>query len=59
MNAYIRFKLALTEEAPSIRPYDENGWAALADVDAVPLETPLRLLEALPRALGGASASPD
>ena len=47
MNAYIRFKLALTEEAPSIRPYDENGWAALADVHAVPLATPLRLLEAL------------
>ncbi|MFC3416496.1 YfiT family bacillithiol transferase [Algoriphagus hitonicola] len=31
MNAYIRFKLALTEENPTIKPYDESAWAALPD----------------------------
>ncbi|MGB8509084.1 MAG: DinB family protein [Pyrinomonadaceae bacterium] len=31
LNAYIRFKLALTEDSPVIKPYDEAGWAALAD----------------------------
>ncbi len=31
MNAYIRFKLALTEDNPTIKPYDEAAWAALSD----------------------------
>ena len=31
MNAYIRFKLALTEDNPTIKPYDEAAWAQLAD----------------------------
>jgi len=31
MNGFIRVKLALTEEDPTIKPYDENAWAALAD----------------------------
>ncbi len=31
MNAYVRFKLALTEENPTIRPYDEAEWAKLPD----------------------------
>src|SRR4051794_27862366 len=31
MNAYIRFKLALTEDSPTIKPYDEAAWAQLAD----------------------------
>src|ERR1700731_3094138 len=31
MNAYVRLKLALTEVAPTIKPYDENTWAQLAD----------------------------
>ena len=47
MNAYIRFKLALTENDPVVKPYDEAGWAKLADVAATPVETSLRLLEAL------------
>ena len=34
LNAYIRFKLALTESEPTIKPYDEKQWAELADVRA-------------------------
>lgn len=47
MNAYIRFKLALTEDKPTIKPYDEAKWSELADVSAVPIESSLQLLEAL------------
>ncbi|MGE0351977.1 MAG: YfiT family bacillithiol transferase [Gemmatimonadales bacterium] len=47
LNAYCRFKLALTEEAPVIRPYDEKLWARLPDTAGTPIETSLRLLEAL------------
>jgi hypothetical protein len=47
MNAYIRFKLALTEDEPTIKPYDEAAWAKLADVSTTPVETSLALLEAL------------
>src|SRR4030088_2757938 len=32
MNAYVRFKLALTEDNPTIKPYNEDAWAKLADV---------------------------
>lgn len=46
MNAYVRFKLALTEDTPTIKPYAENFWAELADSTA-PLETSLSLLENL------------
>lgn len=45
LNAYIRFKLALTEDAPTIKPYDEARWAELPDVAGVPIETSLGLLE--------------
>src|SRR2546430_9727864 len=47
MNAYIRFKLALTEDEPTIKPYAEDLWAKLADVEATPLGTSLGLLENL------------
>lgn len=47
MNAYIRFKLALTEDEPTIKPYMEDRWAKLADVPVTPLETSLSLLEPL------------
>ncbi|HEY7234525.1 MAG TPA: putative metal-dependent hydrolase [Gemmatimonadaceae bacterium] len=47
MNAFIRFKLALTEETPTIKPYDENAWARLADARDTPIETSLSLLTAL------------
>ncbi len=47
MNAYIRFKLALTEDQPTIKPYNENLWSATADVGRTPIETSLALLDAL------------
>ena len=47
MNGYVRFKLALTEDAPTIKPYDETRWALLSDVAITPIETSLALLEAL------------
>lgn len=46
MNAFIRFKLALTETKPTIKPYDEGAWAELADYQ-LPIETSLLLLEGL------------
>jgi len=47
MNAYIRFKLALTEDEPTIKPYAEDRWAKLADVPSTPVEVSLALLENL------------
>ncbi len=47
LNAYIRVKLALTEENPTIKTYDESAWAALADSAETPVETSLRLLESI------------
>jgi uncharacterized damage-inducible protein DinB len=47
VNAYTRFKLALTEEHPTIRPYDEAKWAELSDSRDTPVETSLTLLESL------------
>ncbi|HYY58445.1 MAG TPA: bacillithiol transferase BstA [Pyrinomonadaceae bacterium] len=47
LNSYVRFKLALTEEEPTIRPYLEDRWAQLEDSRITPLETSLALLDAL------------
>lgn len=47
MNAYIRFKLALTEINPTIKPYEEKEWALLKDNDLVPVNVSLTLLHAL------------
>src|SRR3954453_20220445 len=47
MNAYTRFKLALTEDEPTIKPYDEAAWAELPDSRRVPVEVSLDLLDAL------------
>lgn len=47
MNAYIRFKLALTERNPTIKPYDENLWAKTADVAREPVATSVALMESL------------
>ena len=47
LNAYIRTKLALTEDAPTIKPYDEAAWARLEDVSRTPVEVSVRLLHAL------------
>lgn len=49
MNAYIRFKLALTEDVPTIKPYEEARWAELPDTAGTPIEVSLNLLEALHR----------
>lgn len=47
VNAYVRTKLALTEEAPTIKPYDQEAWAGLPDAGSEPPEVSLRLLEGL------------
>jgi len=47
MNSLIRFKLALTEESPIIKPYYEERWAELADSKTMPIEASLGLLEGL------------
>ncbi|HEV8600024.1 MAG TPA: bacillithiol transferase BstA [Gemmatimonadales bacterium] len=49
LNAYVRFKLALTEENPTIRPYEEARWAELPDSAATQIGVSLMLLEALHR----------
>ena len=46
MNSYIRFKLALTEDNPTIKPYEEQLWAELPD-SKLPVEISLRTLELL------------
>jgi hypothetical protein len=47
LNAYTRIKLALTEEVPVIKPYEEARWAELPDGRAAPVELSLNLLESL------------
>jgi hypothetical protein len=47
MNAYIRFKLALTEDEPAIRAYMEDLWAELPEARHAPIEVSLALLNAL------------
>jgi hypothetical protein len=47
MNAYIRFKLALTEDEPLIRTYDEKAWATLEDSRTTPVAVSLALLDAV------------
>lgn len=46
LNAFVRFKLALTEKGPTIRPYDQEAWAALPDSQG-PIEDSLDLFDAL------------
>jgi hypothetical protein len=45
-NAYCRLKLALTEQNPTIRPYDEARWAELPD-SALPVDVSLRMIDAV------------
>jgi uncharacterized damage-inducible protein DinB len=47
MNAYIRFKLALTEDEPTIRPYMEDRWAELPEAKQAPIDVSLALLDSL------------
>ena len=49
MNAFVRFKLALTEDNPTIKPYNEAEWAKLADVRLTPADISLDILDALHR----------
>jgi hypothetical protein len=47
MNSYVRYRLALTESTPTIKPYDEGAWANLTDAKSAPAELSLNLLQAL------------
>ena len=49
VNSYIRFKWALTEDTPTIKPYDEGRWAALTDARGGDVQASLALLEGLHR----------
>ena len=47
MNSYVRYRLALTEDEPVIKPYREAAWAELEDARTAPVKISLQLLEAL------------
>ncbi len=47
LNAYVRFKLALTESEPTIKPYDEKRWAEMPDSRTAPIDMSLDLADAL------------
>jgi uncharacterized damage-inducible protein DinB len=47
LNAYVRCKLALTENVPTIKPYNEDAWAKLKDSELTPIEVSLTLLESV------------
>ncbi|SMC65245.1 YfiT family bacillithiol transferase [Moheibacter sediminis] len=47
INSLVRFKLALTEETPTIKPYFENLWAELSDSKNISIQSSLKILEGL------------
>lgn len=47
LNSYVRFRLALTEDTPTIKAYDEAQWAQLEDASRAPVDVSLTLLESL------------
>jgi hypothetical protein len=47
VNSYIRFRFAVTEDNPTIMPYNEKAWAELADAKHEPVEVSLKLLEGI------------
>jgi hypothetical protein len=47
MNSYIRFRLIMTEDHPTLKPYDQAVWATLPDADAVDLSPSLAILRGL------------
>lgn len=47
MNAFVRMKLILTEEHPTLKPYDQNRWAEMPDTTGAPIIPSLSLLEGL------------
>ncbi len=49
LNAYTRLKLALTEDTPTIKPYDEKAWAETGETEIVPVNVSITLLHALHR----------
>jgi len=51
MNAYIRFKLGLSEDNPTIKPYDEKAWAEMKDTANLPVNVSTTLLFSLHRRL--------
>ncbi len=51
INAYIRFKLALTENNPAIKPYEQDAWVLLNDVKNLPVNISITLLHALHKRL--------
>ena len=53
MNSYIRIKLALTEDTPDVRGYDEVAWAELPEARTAPLELSLALIDSLHARWGG------
>jgi hypothetical protein len=47
VNAYVRFKLAATEDNPTVRTYEEHLWAELPDAKSAPVDGSLAILDAL------------
>jgi uncharacterized damage-inducible protein DinB len=47
LNAYVRFRLTLTEDEPTIRPYDQDSWAQLSDSVRAPVTPSLRMVDGL------------
>ena len=47
MNAFVRFKLAMTEQQPTVKTYDQERWAQLADAKAVPIVVSLNLFDSV------------
>ena len=47
MNSQLRFRFALTEDKPTIKPYEEGAWAKLVDAETGPVETSLAILEGM------------
>ncbi len=47
MNAFVRMKLIVTEEKPTLKPYDQNAWAATMDGRSAPVASSLAMLRGL------------
>lgn len=47
MNAFVRMKLVLTENHPTLKPYDQEEWAKLPDTTSIPIQSSLAILRGL------------
>src|ERR1051325_2058720 len=47
LNSFVRFKLALTEDKPTIKPYEEALWAELPDAKSAPINSSLMMIEGI------------